>query len=162
MRTTRLFLGLLTGATAVVGLLAPAAGALPSGDPYSDIGPQTAYPMPDLVVSIRFVSVTDATGAWGGDKPILTVKNIGNKRASASSVTLHGKERDQAGYTRYRTVTSYVPALDPGQSYNSESGYFRRPCYVWVSATADSAKVISESNENNNVAYKEITRCIEW
>ena len=156
----RLFLGLLVGVTAVA-VVAPAAGALPSSDPYAEIDPEGSYPLADLVVSVRYEGVTDGTtGSWLGWRAILTVKNIGNKRAGASSVTASSEERNEAGSYARRTLTQPVYALDPGQTRTLESLYFRRPCWVRFAATADSAKVVQESVETNNVTRRDIAdRC---
>ena len=146
-----------------LGTAASPAGALPSSDPYEEIGPTTTVPRAELTVSIRFTGVTHyETGAWLGSKAVLTVTNTGNKSAGAFTVKADAIERDELGYRRGRTLTHNVGGLGAGKSVSIESLYFRRYCTVDMTATVDAGKTVVESNENNNVAYVNLTRCVSY
>ena len=139
------------------------ASALPSSDPYEDIDPTTTVPRAELTVSIRFTSVTHyETGAWLGSKAILTITNKGNRSAGPFTVKADAIERDELGYRRGRTLTHNVGGLNAGKSVSIESLYFRRYCTVDMTATVDAGKTVPESNENNNVAYVDLTRCVSY
>ncbi len=125
----------LTALTAVAGALAMAspAGAMIDGDP-----PEPTVDLPDLKVSALAVSPV------GGDWSITwTVVNSGAGSAAASTISFNGG----GGMAASRSVTSLAAGA-------SRSGSLTIPrtadCYVAMNVTADSGKVVKETNETNN------------
>ena len=155
----RLVLGVALAVSSVVAV-APAVGAVPAGDPYEDISPPPSYPAPDLTTRVTFAAVYHwQTGAWEGYQAMVHVKNVGDRRAGTFDVYVRGEERNELGYYQIRGLTHRVAALNPGQVVSIKSIYFRRPCWIKLSATADAGKTVAESNEANNVARVELKRC---
>ncbi|MFP5316785.1 MAG: CARDB domain-containing protein [Acidimicrobiia bacterium] len=147
-------------ALAALATTTPVAGALPYNDPYDNYTPTTTSPRADLTVSVRFQSVYHwQTGAWEGSKAVVTVKNEGERTAGSFYVRVRSEQRDELGWYMVRGLDHNVSSLSPGQSLTFESLYFRRYCWVELTATADAGKTVSESNEHNNVAFRELQRC---
>jgi hypothetical protein len=120
-------------AVAAMALLASPAGALPINDDPPD-PPDRA----DLRVSALTVSAVGSDWSIG-----YTVVNSGTLGAGASTVAFNGGP----GLTATRTVTSLAAGA-------SRAGTLTMPrtadCFVSMSATADSARVVTESSETNN------------
>lgn len=147
-------------ASALLGL-APAAHGLPNGEPYGgDPSPSPSPPKADLVASARFRAVYHgATGDWLGYEAIVTVKNVGDRRADPTTLHVRGEQRDEQGYSMVRGRTHDVGVLYPNQSRTFESLYFRQPCTIELRATADATGAVPESNEANNAVRLDLRRC---
>ncbi len=64
----------------------------------------------------------------------------------------------RAGYYHISGLSHRVPALYPGEVVSIKSIYFGRPCWIKVSATADSGRAMPESDEADNAARVELRR----
>jgi hypothetical protein len=143
MRIPR-FTGRTLAATAVamaaVFVMAGPAGAIyDDGDP-SDPGgdqPMEVPDRPDLRVSA--LSVSPVNASWS-----ISYTVVNNGTASAASSTLKF-----SGGPGVSTQVS-VPSLAIGASKSGSVSVPRADCYVLVTATADSARVVVELNETNN------------
>ena len=104
--------------------------------------------LPDLVV--QRIHPFQYLNATGQTLIKVTINNIGNKRAGASYARVIDHSTHQSTGAPYNDV-SYVPALNPGQSYRAT---FHLP--YWIYNPNASLKVsglqnsVRESKENNN------------
>jgi hypothetical protein len=119
--------------------LASPAGALPQGDP--DDPPE---PIDKADLRVSALAVTPVGTDWS---VTYTVTNSGLISAAASTLSFNGG----GGAVAQRSVVS----LPPGTSRSGSLLLPRSECYVVMNVTADSARVVTESNESNNlrVAY---------
>lgn len=129
LRSTAAAIAALAGAIAMA---MPANAMLPAGDDPVD-PPERA----DLRVSALTVSPNG--GAWSLS---YTVVNSGMVSAGATTLGFGGGP----GYP----PAVPIPSLAPGATRSGTLQFTRADCYVVVTATADSGRAVTESNETNN------------
>jgi hypothetical protein len=119
--------------TAGMAVLAPPASSLP---PVGSEPPDTTD-RPDLKVTA--LSANPSGSAWS---IAYTVANAGALGAGSSNLMLGGGPG--------MSVSVPIPSLAAGASRSGTVQVSRADCYVYVSATADSNKVVTEISETNN------------
>lgn len=136
MRTGR-FTKLIASAMAVTaGMAALATPARALMDSNND--PPEPSDRPDLKVSA--LSVSPVGSAWSIS---YTVANVGQLGAGSSTLAF-------GGGPGLSTQVS-IPSLAAGASRSGTVSVTRADCYVYVHTTADSGRVVTESNETNNI-----------
>lgn len=134
LRVPRITVASTVAAMAAVVALAMPANALPppgGGDPGEPVD------RPDLRVSA--LSVTPVGGAWSLS---YTVVNSGTLGAGSSMLAFGGGPGVAPAVP--------IPSLGAGASKSGTVQFTRADCYVFVSASADSGRVVTESSESNN------------
>ena len=120
---------------------ASAASALPPVDPGDGGDPKLPPPKPNLVIGQASVTPGTTVNDWVIS---YTVANRGNADAGAFRVSVG---QDGVGPIKDKAYSS----LAAGASRSETIHLLRTNCYIAVRFTADAGRVVSESNETDNV-----------
>ena len=157
-KLVRVAVGAVLTSSLLVGM-SSAATALPSQPvDYDPVG--TPQPAPDLVME----GTIEQYYSWGSPVPgtyvaKVKVKNIGDKTAPATSVfvSIRSDVKSASNSDTFDPVDSAyfsVPSIEPGKSSTAVPYiFFRYPCSIRMTATADGRKSVYETNESNNTRY---------
>ncbi|MGH9276770.1 MAG: CARDB domain-containing protein [Acidimicrobiales bacterium] len=129
----KMFASAVVVAATVVGLV-PAASALPAGDP----NPPDTTDRPDL----KLTALAASPGSTGWSVSY-TVANAGQSSVPWSTLSF-------GGGPGFPATNVAIPSLASGGTRSGTVPLARGDCYVYVVATADAAKVVTESSETNN------------
>ncbi|MCB2229672.1 PKD domain-containing protein [bacterium] len=131
---------------------------------YSPLAVTAAGTLPDLVVEIGRPMFNPGTVQPGGTTHMsaISVRNAGTGSAGASRCGMYLSTDSTVTVADILLATQAVPALNAGQRYSFGDTSVTVPGglpagHYYVGVIADDQHRVTESNEQNNIAYDEVT-----